>query len=362
MPIDQPRSSHRHAQWDACFVGNGSTFVEVKRTHSMRDIREVLLSMAYRLSDGQPGQQAVLVLVGSKLSASRLHEELAKFRAVVLPKISERVHVVLAGVDGKIDERQALTPLLRDELFVREVQDCLRQAGGGISPAPSFSAKQAVISTIVHLSVTRDGPITASQIQTVSGTSQPTTANVITTMKDLGLLEQRDRSWGIRLKPLNPEQWLSLAREHIRTRKVFYFADPLKLTMVKAIFKRIHLLNSKGTLSGEQLRVGGVLGADAHYPLLDITAPRRVDVSTVMAADAIANMIDAGLQPIDESHAEFAILAVHVTRDPGSYTGNADGIPYASHFECLADLIELGYLNEAQEFAMHMSSVLECYQ
>jgi hypothetical protein len=100
-----------HDEVDARWQGpNGAVLVEFERTHSMRDVRHALLTLAYLLRHEPSSTMAVCMLVDSRLSDSRLRDELQQLRQVIHPEIANRVHYL---VDKGHIARTAAATLLR---------------------------------------------------------------------------------------------------------------------------------------------------------------------------------------------------------------------------------------------------------
>lgn len=350
-------SSTRTSGVDGVWMDAGkATAVEVKKTNSIRDVREAFLALAYALTENPDFTQAVCVLIDTKLSTTRLSDELKRFYCIARPDLAHRLEFLVRcessrsaqhGFEGSMEVSEAFANWLRT--LIESEARCGRSL--------PISARHAVVSTLVHLCLTQSAPITLRQLQEESSTSYPTTATVLNLLTEKGLLEDR-RKRGIRLRSLGAAEWVDLAAEHARARKTVLFANPLGLSSPKKLALRLHDLQAQGRVPAS-VRVAGVLGAAHHYPLLDITASPRLDLSTDMDPDRLAQLLDAALCPIEKTPHIKPVLAVHVTRDPGLITRLPDGIHYASHFECLADLIELGYLAEAHEFARNMTAEME---
>lgn len=331
----------------------GAVLVEVKKTSSVRDVRDAFLGLAYALDPEDGRSRAVCVLVGSRLSEARLRRELEQFRAVIHPSIASRIHFLVesgeAGQNGVgfsgtlMHERADFYPWL-SKLVAAETP-----ADHG-SPTP---ARQLVIAALAQLRFLNQAPVTVKYLQERCGVSYPTVAGVLKGLADKGWLEDSGKR-GVRLRPLTTAEWMDLGTDLARQRKVFSFTDATGQSSPEQLFKRLVRLKEAGKLPGS-VRVGGVMGASWHFPQLDITAAPRLDLSVEAEPAVLASMLDAGLQAKSKPE-QHSVLAVHITRHPLAITDTTSESQgqWAGELECLADLIELGLRREALEMSHHM--------
>ena len=303
----------------------------------MRDVRSALLTLAYRVQADPTIHEAVCVVVDSRLSATRLQEELDRFRSVLRPEIADRIHWLTdPGAAG--DRPEAFRAWLAERIAAE------RRRG----KAAQLPPRQIVVAALAQLRLRSEPPVTVKRLQEISGASYPTVAAVLKDFTDKGWLENGSER-GVRLRPLTAREWMELAREHARLRTVQWFTDPTGLASPDQLAKRLAHLQESGELP-RSIRIGGVLGAAQHFPALDITAAPRLDLSTEEDAVHLAAMIDAGLRPKTRPE-QRVVLAVHTSRQPGPHPPER----WAGELECLADLIEMGYAREAAEMAEQMA-------
>lgn len=331
----------------------GSILVEVKRTNSMRDVRGALVALAY-LVDGEPAtSRAVCVLVDSRLSHGRLGEELHRLRGVLRPEIADRVHFLadkrspshnVVAFSGSLEHAPSDFYTWLEELVANE-----RMRGHTQQLPP----RQIVAATLAQLRLWNQPPVTVKYLQETCRVSYPTVATVLKELTDKGWLEDSGER-GVRLRHLTIGEWMELARDHARLRKVHLFTDPTGHASPEQMAKRLARLQDASRLP-RNVRIGGVLGASRHFPELDITAAPRLDLSVDAHPAHVAEMIDAGLRPKMRSEQRIA-LAVHVTRDQWviADAGSRPQGQWAGELECLADLIEMGFTREASEMAHHI--------
>ena len=303
----------------------------------MRDVRSALLTLAYRVQADPTIHEAVCVVVDSRLSATRLQEELDRFRSVLRPEIADRIHWLTdPGAAGHRPE--AFRAWLAERIAAE------RRRG----KAAQLPPRQIVVAALAQLRLRSEPPVTVKRLQEISGASYPTVAAVLKDFTDKGWLENGSER-GVRLRPLTAREWMELAREHARLRTVQWFTDPTGLASPDQLAKRLAHLQESGELP-RSIRIGGVLGAAQHFPALDITAAPRLDLSTEKDAAHLAAMIDAGLRPKTRPE-QRVVLAVHTSRQPGPHPPER----WAGELECLADLIEMGFTREAAEMAEQMA-------
>ncbi len=347
-----PSSCEIDGRWDG---PDGPIHVEVKKSSSVRDVRDTFLTFAYLIRDEPTLRQAVCVLVDSRLSVGRLQKELDRFRAVVHPTIADRIHFLVdkcgpqrnvAAFSGSMGSEPSefyawLGKLVRTER--------LR------APRPPLPARQVVIAALAQLRLRNQPPVTLKHLQEICRVSYPTVAAVLKDLTDKGWLEESGER-GVRLRLLTTGEWMELARDHVRQRKVHLFTDPTGQSSPEQMVKRLTHLQAARKFS-QDVRIGGVVGASRFFPALDISAAPRLDLSVDGDPVQVATLLDAGLSPRTRSEQRVA-LAVHVTLEPWTTAeqGNETQGSWAGELECLSDLIEMGYTREAIEMACHMES------
>lgn len=330
---------------------NGTILVEVKRTNSMRDVRNALLALAYLVHREPPTSKAVCVLIDSRLSDGRLQDELHQLREVVHPVIADRIHFLVdksaasrnvIAFSGSLENASSDFYTWLEELVATE-----RLRGH----APQLPPRQIVVAALAQLRLWNQPPVTVKQLQQTCGVSYPTVATVLKDLAEKGWLEVSGER-GVRLRHLTFGEWMELARDHAKQRKVHLFTDPTGQNSPDRMVKRLARLQGANKLP-RSVRIGGVLGASKHFPELDITAAPRLDLSVEANPARVAEMLDAGLRTKSRPEQRVA-LAVHVTRDPWVIADAEAKGQWAGELECLSDLIEMGFTREASEMAHHM--------
>lgn len=341
---------------DGCWKGpNGHIHVEVKKTNSVRDVRGALLTLAYIIGQEPSKNQAACVVVETRLSSGRLKEELVRFRQVIHPAIANRIHLLLGkgevqghhvnAFSGSMENAPAGFYDWLEELVANELQDVY---------AHQLPPRQIVVAALAQLRLWNASPVTVKYLQETCRVSYPTVAAVLKELEDLGWLEDSGER-GVRLRYLISGEWMELAREHARQRKVLFFTDPTGQSTPEQMVKRLAHLQQTDKLP-QTVRIGGVIGAAQRFPALDITAAARLDLCVDREPSRIATILDAGLVRKAKPDQRVA-LAVHVTSFPlgtSRWEWKSEG-PWASELECLADLVEMGYTREASEMAHHIT-------
>lgn len=350
------KSRAQDTKADSCWKGpNGHIHVEVKKTNSVRDVRGALLTLAYIIGQEPSKNQAVCVVVETRLSSGRLKEELVRFRQVIHPAIADRIHFLVGKGDaqghhvnafsGSMEEAPAGFYDWLEELVANELQNVY---------AHQLPPRQIVVAALAQLRLWNDSPVTVKYLQETCRVSYPTVAAVLRELADLGWLEDSVER-GVRLRYLTSGEWMEVAREHARQRKVLYFTDPTGQSSPEQMVKRLARLQQTDKLP-QTVRIGGVIGAAKHFPELDITAAPRLDLCVDRDPTRIATILDAGLLHKAKPEQRVAV-AVHVTSAPLVDSREESKLQgtWASELECLADLIEMGYMREASEMAHHIA-------
>jgi len=353
-------------RWEAP-NGAGPLLVEVVRTHSVRDIRGALLALAYALRDedmrgtNDARGHAACVVVDSRLSLPRLMHELRQLQDLLDPQFAHRIHIL---IHERLPGEQAhgfqgtLAPLpteLRDWLGLLVEKE--RAPGWSQTTSPRL-----VLVGILAEQLLRNAlPTTLKDLQDASQASYPTVSAVIKDFKSRGLLERAGER-GVRLRPLNASEWIGMAQEFARLRKPHLFTDPTGHDQPANLAVRLQRLRSAGKLP-QDTRIGGVLGAAHYFPALDISAAPRLDVSATMDPAELAHLLDAGLttkdlpeQRVDLAVRVFPALLLPMKTHDGEGPAGSDRPVFASEFECLADIVEMGYVSEAAEMAAIMEN------
>lgn len=315
--------------------------VIVVASHNLRDLRGQLLTTAYGLkADGDPGSQALCLLVDSKITPARIEAELNLLRSVLRPGLANRIHLGRWSRDGRTASVPELGHGFRDWLA-----DLARKQTGQIGGAGG--SRHAVLGHLALSWLRQEGPLATSAIQAAVGASYPTVAQVLKRLEAQGVLQRfSDRRVELRRFPRDEwGRWIVAGRE---LRKTMVFVDPTGRGRTPE-----EMVQRLAKLGRDDVGVGGVLGAKHYFPRLDINGSVRLDLSVAGHPKAVdlgfVRKLDAGLVRTADPNRTGAI-AVHFLgkRAPG-FEREQDGMLWADPLECLADLYELRLDGQAQE-------------
>ncbi len=328
--------------------------VDIRQTNSARDLRDALLLLAYMLNDMPDMSQAVCVLLNSRLSKERAFDELSKLRGLVHAELAARLHVLPFCRGG----RAAKSDLEVPESFLRWLEE--RVGSGGNTTAfqssterrGGVSAKQAVVAALYEKAMGQSNNyvVRTRELQRAAGVSYPTVLAALKPLIEEGIVTYKRGI--IDFSGLERSDHLILLRQHANSRMSRYFVDPTGLMRPSDLEDRLEALRYRDARFA-RVRVGGVVGASHHFPVLDITSAPRLDLEMANFEIDLIRTIDAGLEEQD-GNSRFAVLAVHPSLNGDTRTRTElDQLSEvnASAYDCLVDLVELGYEREACEMA-----------
>lgn len=318
--------------------------VALRRSHSMRDVRDALAVLAQHLGSASAGTEGICVVVDSRITSARLDEELGRFRAMLRPELAGALYLVSAS-DGQVVGALPDRPPNLSEAI-------LEAARSGVPLTEGKVSRQYVKARLAERWCEGLGSEHIAEMRRQTGASYQTVAAALAELTTLGAMyEGRD---GLpALRGFTAEMLIKLAEEHGRSRKTVGYVDPTQLArppyaMAKRLLDRIDIARTGA------IAIGGVIGASHHYPDLDITGAPRLDLCVFCGSTDFVSKIDAGLLNQDKSTVRAdAVLVLHMHRDLRCST-SADG-DVASRIDCLADLLEMGFQREASEFAQHLA-------
>ncbi len=323
---------------------SGDILLEIKRTSAAVELRGVLLSLAYLLTEEPPSSQAVCVLTDTRLTKERMRDEITRFQEAVKPALARRV-ILVAIKDGEIHGEM---PPIDRSLLPMIIKSAQRESA---NPAGRVS-QQAVKSAALSRWHTVSGRLGVADMQRATGASMPTVIAAFRAMQQDGLVYPVGAGWHL-VDELPWESVRRMVEAHAAERRVIRFKDPTgharsPLAMAERLRKLLR--------AGESVDVdlGGVLGSLQYYPDLDITGPPRLDLCVYDGNAGFVRKIDAGLlETFDPS--DKAMLVLHMTRDPRRGSRPPGELRPASVVDCLADLLEIGLQSEARDLWHAMS-------
>lgn len=326
---------------------NGDFLVEVKRTSNARDVRGALLALAYALDKELASTQAMLVVTQSKLSTTRLHEELNRFRNIVKDGVGRKIHLV--AFDEALDRMNGASAPLNEDLalFIRDLVLHENATQGG-------RVSRVFVQSLIVDRWLQGQPMTSSmEVMGESRASKPTVIAALEHLRQLDVIAGPNGEFAVR--PPGWDAWHSLALDLKSERKAVRFADPSGLARgPSALLNRLHKLMD-GASQPPAVALGGVLAAYKFHEHLNITAAPRLDLSVYDANTKFVRKLDAGLVEVDnpKTHAPLVLHLGRRLRTPSPSVRPA--VDLASPLECLADLLEIGLTAEAHDFAAHLN-------
>ena len=308
-------------------------------------IRSAILQLADALSKNVT-QQGFLLLVDSYISKKRINEEWTLIQRTINPDIAERLGIYLK--QGKVvhgwpeDPDEEVSAHLQ-----RAVKSVSSEAGVRLPKADYFSVILKIL-LLNWLGPASQKPevMTMKRLGELAGCSYPTVAVSIDRLE--GFLKH-SYSEGVQLRRFPNEAWHSmiLGADKIRAtqRLVDRSGQPRQLKFLLDRLQKMHL---------DHIGIGGVPGALAVYPDLNITGSPRLDIC-VHAPGKIADIefvkkLDPALEPTD-NQMEPAQVVLHFVRSDYSYfEQHLPGINRASWVECMLDLHEMRLSAQADEW------------
>lgn len=321
--------------------------VEIRRTHTARDVREGLLALAYAVQLTSQPSTGVCVIMDSRLSSIRLADELDRFRSIARPEIAQRIFLVRAEtrrvffIDGELPERS--------DMFMRALQTAIHEETATVSA--SRVTRQQVKAALVERSLSGLPPVTLAELRRSTGASYQTASAALSELEQLGVVTG-ERNGPIQLHGLRPIALMKLAEEHALARRLVRYSDPTSEgRMPSALANRLQSLGQKGVAG--KAAISGVLGATRYFPNLDITAAPWLDVSVYDGDVRFMSKLDAGLVVVDDPKRKASVV-LHLQRDCRPDELRAQAPDLAARLDCLADLEQMGLQAEAREFARQL--------
>ncbi|MDY0748031.1 hypothetical protein SNE35_26260 [Paucibacter sp. R3-3] len=357
--IFQTESTNGLADGFFHFEGRGTrapVLVQIKATTNARDLRDAMLGLVYQLEEpNHQGDMALCLLVKSRLTSSRLMEELDRFRRILEPGLKDRIFLAAmndhGGIHGRLPDgdvrsgEYGLLPFLHEA-----VRSTLSQGGKKVS-------RQAVKSALINRWVRGEGRQTMPGLQHDTGASRPTIQAALSDLMAMGVLDHLPSPHGVSLYQMPWPAWRALAGEHAGLRRSYRYVDATGLARspVRMAERLAHPRNEdrRGLVA-----LGGVLGARHYFADLNLSAPTRLDLSIYDGDLGFVRELDGGLVLSDDPQAR-PVLVVHRTIDREASATIAPEGAVASPMDCMADLIESGLLEQAEEFSWRLNKLAE---
>ena len=291
-------------------------------------------------------QQGFLLLVDSHISRKRIDEEWALIQRIMNPDIAKRINIFLK--QGKKIHGWPKSP---DEEMSAHLISVMKEesseAGIRLPRTNYFSVilKILLLNWLGHSS-RKPEVMTMKRLGELAGCSYPTTASSIDRLEHY---LQHSSNNGIQLRRFPNEEWHSmiLGANKIRaTQRLVDRSGQLRRPkFLQARLERTQL---------DHIGIGGVSGALAVFPDLNITGSPRLDLC-IHAPGKIANIefvkyLDPALEPTSDQ-SEPAQVVLHFVRSSYSYFEQyLPGTKRASWVECMMDLHEMRLNKQADEW------------
>ena len=323
----------------------GEWGVSIKTSlHTTRDLRAVLMTMAYA-ARFEPSSKWACVLVNTRMTNRRLHDELEMFRATVTGDVADRVWIGKTQKDGKLDGHDCPIP-------TDWIHDFIQQEVARATPIVRGASQYEVLSLLTLHWLQGVPPQSADVICRAAGVSYPTLAAVLKEL-DVDHAVERDISRKVHLNRLPQDAWKRWAVAKTRVRKTVRFVD-----LAGQARSPEEMVQRLTRLKLQNVAVAGVLGAKHYYPQLDITSSPRLDL-TVHGNNVnldFVDRLDPGLQRSTNPDDTPQLVVHYLLRPQAFFEVDSDGTVWADPVECLADLFEARLNSQADEMLFAMKA------
>lgn len=310
------------------FIWQDVAVLPVLRLHAVRDLRSALMELVGCLAD-HPERRGLLLLLGNRLSAQRLEEEISSAGKVLQSAVYGRLRIL------EIPERSSLHAALREAGLNEEEAAAVAEAlderftEKSTARSPRPAAQDLVFEHLVNAYLLGMGPMTTESITEATGFSYPTVANAL---GKLGPITRRHSDRRVELKHFPRQEWSRFISVYERGQfcRKFTVATELARTP-ESLLKRFRKLALPRTA------IGGVHAAHHYDPEFDLVGSLRLDIcisgKLLDRAPELARQIDPALEPTPFSTANPALVIWPVHRaeplfqhDPESDTRWADPV------------------------------------
>lgn len=334
--------SFEESQSKIIFDGESSygAFEIKKDMRAIRYLKESILSLAYWLHVNQ-GKNVYLVLVDPKITDNRLQKEWEAVWNVLNEQISSRLNIITFK-KGKF-KGLPKNPPEEVEQSIAKLISGQKKVGKRLKRPDYFF----VVLKVLMLSwIQKKGPVTVKSLGETAGCSYPTVAK---TLNQLEGVVKRYSDRKIELSRFPRDAWARLLSVLDNARVTTRFADRSgKPRSPKALLKRLQ------NLERTDIAVGGTIGSRHWYPNIDLHGDPRLDLSIHCPNDNLdldfVKKLDPALKE-SKNPSEPATFVVHVVRrKKAMFEHYSDGITWADPIECLLDLQEMRFEQQASEF------------
>jgi hypothetical protein len=308
-------------------------------------IRSAIFQLGDALSKNA-NQQGFLLLVDSYVSRKRINEEWILIEKIINPDIARRIKIYLKNgekVHGwpENPDEATLTHLLR------AMRDESSEVGLRLPKTDYFSVilKILLLNWLGHTSQ-KPEIMTMKRLGELAGCSYPTVASSLDRLKNY---TKHSYNEGIQLRRFPNEEWHSMILDANKIRATQRFVDRSGQPRRPGF-----LLERLAKMQLDHIGVGGIPGALAVYPDLNITGSPRLDIC-IHAPGKVADIefvkkLDPALEPTKDQMEPAQVVLHFVRSEYSCFEQHLRGIKRASWVECMLDLHEMRLGAQADEW------------
>ncbi len=324
---------------DDCWVGVTSM------VHNARDLRAVLLNMAYA-AHADKGRRVLYVLLGSRMTAKRIDKEVEQFRALVKPQIGDALQVLACDDSGAVASLSGL-PDLGFRAWLEFL--VIRHAS-----SPRKSSSRDVVFGLIFLLLLGDvRTVSAAEIGAWSGASHPTVSSVLSEFLEQSAVAREHGRVALRQFPLTLwSRWV--ARSLDARKQVRFVGSSTDCVDMSTILVRLRELKRSdvaigGMLAAVRYHSGHDLSSSAEHLELTMHGTPKVDLSFINVLDpSLSQNVSATLAP--------RITVNFLQRPKSFFRMDNSSVTWVDPITCLLDLHAAGRSEEADGLLQNLLS------
>lgn len=343
MEFKKIETNRTFADWES-----GNTWIEVKiNLRAVYDLRNAFFQSAFAVIEN-PERQMFLLLIEPKISYDRLHEEWAKAKMAFRPEVMERLSVAIF----QDNQLYGIPEDFNSDLSYALIEICEQELAEKKNPLPQPDYKAEIFKVLIYKWLMKNGPMTSEWLSQTVGCTYRTVANALESFGN-ALVRHSDRSVELKYFPKEAWEWLVINGDKSRlTRR--YSDRSGNPRSIDSLLKRL------GKTGRDNIAVAGTLGANHHYPDIDLVGIPRLDL-TVHFPDKYLNIdfiekLDPALKEETDKNAPASVVLHFIRRKKSFFTANPDGIAWADPVECLLDLHEMRLEPQALDFINYLQN------
>jgi hypothetical protein len=324
------------------YAANGVVGEVKSRLRSVSALRDGVMRLAVYLAR-HPDARGFMMLHEPAISDERLQNEWAGIESALSPGVVERL--ILVKHTGRTYEGWPRRPQPDLVAHLRKAFDA-KPAAGEVLPRADCRSLVLIVLLENLLSRSSPGALTVKSICEAAGCSYP---SVAATLDELEPVLRRTPDRSVELRRFPTDEWRALVLASRKLRSSRYFRDASGQPRPPAA-----LIERLGKMQLDHVAVGGVPAATAWFQDLDIVGNPRLDLlvhAPGKRADlAFIHQLDPALQESDDLSTP-ANLALHFTRSKQDHFAEwTMGLKKAGRVDCLLDLHDLGFGQQAEEW------------